>query len=57
MIASWLFLCPTFMSVSIFIDEFVRKAILKDYGAYMAISDINGVKNCLHVCPENFRIH
>lgn len=54
---SWLFLCPTFMPVSILIDKFVRKAILKNNGTYAAINNINGIKNCFHVCSENFRIH
>ena len=55
--ASWLFLCPTFMSVSIFIDKFVCKAILKDNGTYTAINDLNGIENCFHIRSENFRIH
>ena len=54
---SWLFLRPTFMPVSIFIDEFVRKTIFKDNGTYTTINNIHGIKNRFHVRPENFRIH
>ena len=55
--ASWLFLCPAFMSVSIFIDEFVCKTILEDNGTYAAINDINRIKNCFHVRFKNLWIH